>query len=222
MPSLFRRHADTATDGSASDESATSGTSGDSAAAGKSAAAADPATTKPRSYTAGKGRPTPKRREAQRRAAEAPPTDRKEAGRRLRERQRQERAEARQRMLAGDEKYLPARDRGPERALVRNVVDSRRNIGSYFLIAALVILIGTSSGMPPVVRLAAQFLWYALALIFIVDCVVLCRRVRKLLRARFPKTEQRTGSLYLYAVMRSITFRKLRMPAPKLRIGDEV
>ncbi len=214
MPSLFRRHADTATDGSATDESAGSGAVGDSAAA-------DPA-ARPRSYTAGKGRPTPKRKEAQRRAAEAPPADRKEAGRRLRERQRQERTEARQRMLAGDEKYLPARDRGPERALVRNIVDSRRNIGSYFLIAALVILIGTSSGMPAVVRLAAQFLWYALALIFIVDCVVLCRRVRKLLRARFPKTSQRTGSLYLYAVMRSITFRKLRMPAPKLRIGDEV
>ena len=33
----------------------------------------------------------------------------------------------------GDERYLLARDRGPERALVRNIVDSRRTVGTWFL-----------------------------------------------------------------------------------------
>ncbi|MGA8112251.1 MAG: DUF3043 domain-containing protein [Actinocatenispora sp.] len=206
MPSLFRRHADEPTDTDASDET--------------SEASTDDA--RPRSYTASKGRPTPKRRDAQRRSAEPPPSDRKEAARRLRERQRKERVEARQKMMAGDERYLPARDRGEERGLVRNVVDARRNIGSYFLIAALVILIGTSSGMPPGIQFGAQILWYALALLFIVDCIVLARKIRKLVRSRYPKSTQRMGGLYLYGVMRSITFRKMRMPSPKVKLGDQV
>ena len=43
----------------------------------------------------------------------------------------------------GDDYYLPARDRGPVRKLVRDVVDSRRNVGSFFLAIAAVALIGT-------------------------------------------------------------------------------
>ena len=30
------------------------------------------------------------------------------------------------------------------------------------------------------------------------------------------------GSLYLYAVMRAITFRRMRAPAPQVKIGDKV
>lgn len=208
MPSLFRRR-----DADAEP---------DSDVATEAVEEKKPAEVQPKSYTPGKGRPTPKRKDAQRRAAEPPPSDRKEAARRLRDKQRRERAEARQRMMAGDEKYLPARDRGPERAVARDVVDSRRNVGGYFLIAALVILIGTSSGMPTLVQFAAQFLWYALALAFIVDCVVLSRRVRKTIKAKCPKTTVRFGGIYLYAVMRSITFRRLRMPSPRVKLGEKL
>lgn len=176
---------------------------------------------KTRAYTPGKGRPTPKRQEF-RRNAEAPPADRKEAARRLRERQRKERLESRQRMMAGDDKYLPVRDRGPERALVRDIIDARRNVGSYFLITALLILVGTSGPMPPGIKLGAEVLWYALALAFIADCVLISRRVRKLVRERHPGTDQKLGSLYLYGIMRSITFRKLRMPNPRRKLGDKV
>lgn len=175
-----------------------------------------------KAYTPGKGRPTPKRKDAQKKNVEAPPKDRKEAARRLREKQRVERTEARQKMMSGDERYLPARDRGPERALARDIVDSRRNIGGYFLIAALVILVGTSQGMPVIVRYFAQFLWYALALAFVVDSVLLSRRVRKQVKGKYPKTDVRFGGLYLYAVMRSITFRRLRMPTPRVKLGEKV
>ena len=74
----------------------------------------------------------------------------------MRERQRQERAEASAGMRAGDERYLLARDRGPERALVRNIVDSRRTVGTWFFAGALIVLIGSSTthagggpGRPP-------------------------------------------------------------------------
>ena len=37
-------------------------------------------------------------------------------------------------MARGDDAYLPTRDRGPVRKLVRDVVDARRNVGSFFLV----------------------------------------------------------------------------------------
>ena len=209
MPSLFKRRSDAAATETVDTET-------------DEATEADEAVSRTRSYTEKKGRATPKRSDAQKRAKEAPPADRKEAARRLRDRQRVERAEARQKMAEGDERYLPARDRGPEKALGRKVVDSRRNIGSYFLIAALVILIGTSQSMPPLVRTVAQVLWFALAFLFILDSVMLCRKVRKVVRAQLPKATVRWGSMYMYVVMRSITFRKLRLPSPQVKIGDPI
>src|SRR5690606_32859094 len=115
----------------------------------KSAAAAEPATvaepveaadsveekpvrTRPRAYTVSKremGKITPKRRQGGRKV-EPPPANRREAMKRMREKQRQARAEARAGMLAGKEEYLPARDKGPERRLVRDIVDARRNLAS--------------------------------------------------------------------------------------------
>lgn len=175
-----------------------------------------------RGYTPGKGRPTPKRKEAQRRTAEPPPTDRKEAAKRLRDRQRDERIEARQKMMAGDERYLPARDKGPERALTRDIVDARRNIAGYFLLVALIILLGSSGVMPPAIQLGAQLLWVVVFVVVIIDSVLLSLKVRKLVKERHPKTTIRFGSLYWYAIMRSIAFRRMRMPSPQKKIGDQV
>jgi hypothetical protein len=204
VPSLFKRRDAEATD-SAADEPEP---------------ADDAAPTK--AYTASKGRPTPKRKEAQRRTAEPPPADRKEAARRLRDRQRTERVEARQKMMAGDEKFLPARDRGPERGLTRDIVDARRNVAGYFLLVALVILLGSSGVMPPIVQLGAQLLWVVVFVVVIVDSVLLARRVRKLVRERYPKSTVKVGSLYWYAIMRSIAFRRMRMPSPRKKIGEQV
>ncbi|WP_373688946.1 DUF3043 domain-containing protein [Verrucosispora sioxanthis] len=114
------------------------------------------------------------------------------------------------------------RDRGPERLLARNVVDSRRTVGTWFFGGALVVLIGSNQAMPPVIRLASNLLWGALALGVVVDSVLISRKIKKLVRERFPKSTQRMGSLYLYAIMRAITFRKLRTPEPRVAIGDQV
>ena len=123
----------------------------------------------------GKGRPTPKRTEAQGRRPgppPPPPTTRKEAYKRMRQNQAVRRAETRQGAARGDDAYLPARDRGPVRRLVRDVVDSRRNVGSFFLAIAGVALIGTI--VPSlVVRNYASFLLFGFFLLLIVDSVVL-------------------------------------------------
>ncbi|MEV4637361.1 DUF3043 domain-containing protein [Actinoplanes sp. NPDC049548] len=186
----------------------------------------EPTTAKPKSYTPSKkelGLQTPKRQRVQRRhdTAQAP-ANRREAMKQMRERQRAERAEASAGMRAGDERYLLARDRGPERALVRNIVDSRRTAGTWFFVGAIIVFIGSTGGMPMQVRLAANLLWAILAFAVVLDSILISRRIKKLVSERFPKTTQRMGSLYLYGMMRALTFRRMRVPKPQVALGEKV
>ncbi|MEV6346039.1 DUF3043 domain-containing protein [Actinoplanes sp. NPDC051851] len=177
-----------------------------------------------KSYTPSKkelGVVTPKRAQQGRRVQEAAPANRKEATKQLRERQRIERAEAAEGMRNGDERYLLARDRGPERALVRDIVDSRRTVGSFFIAGAVIVLVGSSVNIEAV-RLGSNILWALLAFAVVVDSVFIARRIKKLVTARFPKTDQRLGSLYLYGVMRGLTFRRMRVPKPRIDLGTTV
>ncbi|QGN47592.1 DUF3043 domain-containing protein [Micromonospora sp. WMMD558] len=170
---------------------------------------------RPRGYTPAKGRETPKRPAAGRRPATAAKPLTKEE---QRERRRQLRADA----AAEFRREGGPRDRGPERLLARNVVDSRRTVGTWFFGGALIVLIGSNQAMPPVVQLVSNILWGALAFGVIVDSILISRKIRKLVRERFPNTGQRMGSLYLYAIMRSITFRRMRAPEPRVNIGDPI
>ncbi|MEV5447618.1 DUF3043 domain-containing protein [Streptomyces sp. NPDC052644] len=56
----------------------------------------------------------------------------------------------------------------------------------------------------------------------VIDSVLISRRIKKLVRERHPNSGERMGSLYLYAIMRSITFRRMRAPAPRVNIGDPI
>ncbi|SOE02868.1 DUF3043 domain-containing protein [Blastococcus haudaquaticus] len=174
----------------------------------------------------GKGRPTPKRAEAQGRRPgppPPPPTTRKEAYKRMREQQATRRAETRQGAARGDDAYLPARDRGPVRKLVRDVVDSRRNIGSFFLAIAGVALIGTV--VPSlVVRNYASFLLFGFFLLLIVDSVILSRKIKKKLVERFPDDPQakKTRGLVWYGISRATMIRRWRFPKPDVALGADV
>jgi hypothetical protein len=168
------------------------------------------------------GKETRKRPAEGRRRAEPPPANRREAMKRAKEKAAQDRAERRAGMMSGDDRYLLARDRGPERALVRDIVDRRLTVGTWFFGGALVVLIGSSTAMPPIVQTVSNLLWAALAIGTMLDSVLLAREVRNKVRERFPKTEQRMTSLYLYATMRGLTFRKLRVPKPRVKIGTKI
>jgi hypothetical protein len=173
---------------------------------------------------AGKGRPTPKRSEAQGRRQgppPPPPTTRKEAYKRQRAKVADRRVETRQGMARGDDNYLPARDRGPVRKLVRDVVDARRNIGSFFLAIAGVALVGTIAPSLQI-RTTAMFILYGFFLLVIVDSVVLVRRVKKKVAERFPDGGQNTRGIALYAISRSTMVRRWRFPKPEVPLGAEV
>lgn len=182
--------------------------------------------SRPKGYTPSKrelGVTTPKRTAADpRRRAEPAPTNRREAYRRQRARMREERREAAEGMRRGDEQYLLARDRGPERALVRDIVDSRRTAGTWFFGGALIVILGSSRAMPVQVQLASNILWVALALAVVIDSVLIARKVKRLVRERFPKTTLRMGSLYFYGILRGITFRRMRVPKPRVAIGATI
>ncbi|MEV0426855.1 DUF3043 domain-containing protein [Micromonospora sp. NPDC050495] len=199
VPSLFRRKpADLV------EESVTQVTTDEESTAARS-----------RGYTPAKGRETPKRPSAGRRpGTPTKPLNKEEA----REQRRAARAEA----AAEFRREGGPRDRGPERLLARNVVDSRRTVGTWFFGGALIVLIGSNQAMPPIVRLLSNLLWGLLALGVVVDSVLIARKIKKLVRERYPKSTERLGSLYFYAIMRSITFRKMRAPAPQVAIGDKV
>lgn len=183
---------------------------------------------------AGKGRPTPKRREAERRRRTyvQAPKDRKEAAQRLRERQRGDRQEQVSAMRGGDESKLPARDAGPVRRLVRDVVDSRRGAGSYFLIITLAVLVvqillslATSKDvLTPAtsarIQLFLMYAWY-LSIVFVaIDSFVLVRKMKNMVRERHPDATER--GLTMYAVMRALQIRRLRLPKPMVKPGDDV
>jgi hypothetical protein len=171
----------------------------------------------------GKGRPTPKRSEAQGRRPgppPPPPTTRKEAYKRMRAQQAARRTETRHGAARGDDAYLPARDRGPVRKLVRDIVDARRNVGSFFLAIAGVALIGTV--VPSlVVRNYASFLLFGFFLLLIVDSVVLGRRITRKLAERHPET-QKTRGLVWYGISRATMIRRWRFPKPDVPLGADV
>jgi len=175
-----------------------------------------------RSYTPGKGKATPKRRDQGKRLAEKPPANRREAMRRMRDKQREARKETRAGIMAGKEEFLPNRDRGPERALIRDLVDARRNVATYFILGLFIVIIGSSQAMPAAVRVGTNIFWIVLAVAVIVDYVLLGRKIKRTVRERYPDSKLRMGGNQAYGIMRSLSIRRMRIPSPRVKVGTKV
>jgi Flp pilus assembly protein TadB len=165
-----------------------------------------------------KNRPTPKRRDQE--AARKQPlvqTDRKAARKADRDRRRASQHKTRQAMVTGDDRYLPARDKGPVRRYVRDYVDARRSLGEYLLPLMLAVLLLS--------LVAAQWatlvfiLVYAVLIAAIIDAVIMWRRIRPRLLAEFGEDTDLRG-LSMYAVMRAFQLRRTRMPKPQVERGQ--
>ncbi len=172
----------------------------------------------------GKGRPTPKRHEAQGRRPgppPPPPTTRKEAYKRMREQQAANRGAVRAGAARGDDSYLPARDRGPVRRLVRDVVDARRNAGSFFLLVAAVVLAGAVFPSPQFQSYTVT-LWLAFFVLIVVDSIFLGRRIKKTVLERFPGQDHKMKGLVWYGITRATMVRRWRFPKPEVALGAKV
>ena len=169
------------------------------------------------SVTAGKGRPTPKRSEAERRHRQpfSAPTDRKAATQQTRNRDKESRAKNYAAMRRGEEWALAVKDKGPVRALARDFVDSRRRLSEYYMysLGVLVILL-----FIPATRFYVDIVVLVIVLIMIGEGLFLGRQVLRLAAQRFPG--ERTRGVRLYAMLRAMQIRRLRMPAPRVKPGD--
>jgi hypothetical protein len=202
--------------------SAAEDTPGQDAAGDSDALAPDElGVAKSSAVTAGKGKPTPKRSEAERRRRQpyTAPKDRKEAGRVNKTRDRNERGRRLEAVRRGEEWALPARDRGPVKALARDFVDSRRRFSEFYMYGLVVLLVLLFIRVPIVQTLVPALVIAAVA-IMIVEGFLIGRQVRKLAAERLPG--QSTSGIALYSAMRALQIRKLRMPKPRVKIGDTI
>ncbi|MFD4431307.1 DUF3043 domain-containing protein [Nocardia sp. NPDC058497] len=190
----------------------------------------------PASNTPGKGRPTPKRRDAEgkrrgpvapapmtskeararRKATKGTKADRKAAAADRRAAVQDRRA----RMLAGEDKYLLPRDQGPVRAYVRDLVDARRNLVGLFMPMALVLIMSmfVAPGLQTIVTLAML----VMMVFMIIEGFVLGKIVNNRVIERFPDTTDTGFKLGWYAFVRASQIRKMRAPKPRVGPGDAV
>jgi hypothetical protein len=167
-----------------------------------------------------KGRPTPKRKEAEskRKVSSLAPLVTKDQKRASKALARQDRVAQRAAYLRGEESALPLRDRGAARRFVRNYVDSRRSTGEYFLPTIFVVLVLTLFPVPAV-QLGAIVLMYAMLIVAIIDGVLLSKKIRKAVQEQFPGAE--TKGLGMYAWLRSTQMRRLRAPHPQVSVSKK-
>lgn len=164
-----------------------------------------------------KGAPTPKRSEAEasRRGPYRAPADRKGAAQDSKQRSAADRTRRAEAMRRGD---LP-KDRGPVRGLARDIVDARRGVSEYYLLAVLPIFVLLFIHTPDV-QLIADAIVVSILLIVLTEGYYVGRKVERLASERFPG-ESRRG-LKLYTAMRGMQLRRLRMPKPRVNRGDQV
>ncbi|MFI1967806.1 hypothetical protein BLA24_22650 [Streptomyces cinnamoneus] len=173
----------------------------------------------PRDPQAPKGRPTPKRSEAnsQRRSQAAAPANRKDAAKRSREARRADLARQREALASGDERYLPARDKGPVRSFARDYVDSRYSVAEFFLPLAVLILILSMVNRGQF-QTYVLLLWMIVIALIVINSVITGLTLKRALAQRFPGENVR-GAVP-YALMRTLQVRRLRLPKPKVKRGE--
>jgi Protein of unknown function (DUF3043) len=216
MP-VFRRNSAGATDGQAQDSQAEQSPEA-------------PAKNKPSAET-GKGRPTPKRSEAERdryrsitgstTSGRRPSSGTTTKGKATPEDKARARSERDRRMTAmrrGEEWALGPRDRGPVRKLARDYVDSHRRASEYYMYVLIVLLVALLSRNKTLETYVTPFV-LVLIVVIVLDAYLIRRALRKLVAERCPN--ESTRGMTTYAVMRALQIRRFRMPAPRLKPGDK-
>ena len=185
---------------------------------------------------AAKGRPTPKRSEAERgrrqgitgtparpgaRGGSARGSGGKGSGGKGSggKENREDRLRRNEAMRRGEEWALPARDRGPVKALARDYVDSKRRISEYYMyvmIAVIIVLFVRAAS----VQLYAEPVALVLIVFVVVDAFFLRLGLKRLIEQRLPG--QSVRGVGLYAVFRALQIRRFRVPPPRVSPGAKV
>ena len=157
---------------------------------------------------AGKGRPTPKRRDARKQRRVATPTNRKEAANLRREKLREQRTQQRKALQTGDERHLPARDAGPAKRLARDFVDSQFTLGQVFF--GMIFLVLALSFAPRAVAGFANLLMLVAFAAVIWNSFQVGKAAQRAVEAKYGAKEG-TG-IRTYALLRAMQPRRMRRP----------
>ena len=220
---MFRRGSAGARGSTAQDDKGAQGLS-----APQTTKTAEPGRARPEAEAA-KGRPTPKRSEAERgrrqgitstpgrpqaRGGSARGGGRSGGGRESRE----DRVRRNEAMRRGEEWALPARDRGPVKALARDYVDSHRRLSEYYMYVMIALIIVLFIRVTSLQRFAEPIA--LLLIVFVIaDAIFLRFSLRKLIAQRLPG--QSTRGVTLYAVFRALQIRRFRVPPPRVGPGTK-
>jgi hypothetical protein len=132
--------------------------------------------------------------------------------------ERAQRDRARLGLAAGEEKYLPARDRGVQKRFIRDAVDSRWGFAELTIpILGLFVLIGLV--LPGLANYVNYGLWALVALI-VIDLVVFNFTLRRRLAEKFGA--DRVERIGLYHATRAIQLRAMRLPKAQVKRGQQV
>ncbi|MGP3535067.1 DUF3043 domain-containing protein [Microbacterium sp. RD1] len=165
-----------------------------------------------------KGRATPSRAEQE--AARKRPlvADTKEAKARARAELAAAREKARAGMAAGDERYLPVKDKGPQRRFARDFVDAGWHLGEGVMPFMVIVIVATLIPVPEFQFWAFIALW--VYILFVVgDMIITSIRIKRLAREKFGDGRMEKG-LGWYAAMRTVQMRFMRLPKAQVKRGQ--
>jgi hypothetical protein len=191
-----------------------------------------PAKSKPAAQT-GKGRPTPKRSEAEAnryrtltgsttsgRGRTAAPDPKRKLTPEEKAKARQDHSKQLNAMRRGEDWALGPRDRGPARRLARDYVDAHRRPMEYYMYALIILIIALFAGKSATgLANYMQLFLLVIVVIIAVDGFLLRRSVMKVVHERLPN--ESTRGLAFYAIMRGLQLRRFRTPTPRLKPGDK-
>jgi hypothetical protein len=176
----------------------------------------------PGSAPSGKGRPTPKRRDARKQRRAPAPANSKEAAAQRKAKAREQRAAQRQALLSGDERHLPARDAGPAKRLARDVVDSRFTLGQVFF-GMILIVLAAGLTVPPAYKTtlaAINILSFAAVIAVFLDSLRVARKAKAMVTAAYDA--KAAYGVTAYAAIRAMQPRRFRRPPPKVKRGEPI
>ena len=170
---------------------------------------------------AGKGRPTPKRKDAQAQNLHPlVPADRKASRKAAKVRMRERENAEYEAMRTGDINNMPKSERLPWRVYIRDYVDARFNIGEFFIpvafgiIAVSIILSATiQNAYASIIPLIVM---YAYLVAIIADIALMWHALKKKLIAKYGEACVAKGTRSAsYAWSRAIQIRRWRIPKPR-------
>lgn len=180
--------------------------------------------------TAKKGRPTPSRKEAEaRNQRPLVPADRKEAKAQAKAKRDEAFRREQEALATGDERYLPIRDKGPVRRMIRDFVDSRWTLSEFIVPGMLLFLVlmmilpsvmGSNAETGSKVLMAITFVFYGIVILSVIEGVITWQLLKRQIKATYPTETIPKGS-WFYCYSRMVMARRWRSPKPQVARGEK-